>query len=723
MTQFLFSNNASSTLRTDLGAGSLAITLPTGEGAKYPSPGGGQACVLTIEDRRSGRMEIVWMTARSTDVLTVVRGQEGTSDQNFLAGAIISCRVTKGVLEYLQSLIASAGGYDIATADARFVHLAGDTLTGALTLFGAPTLSLHAATKAYADLKLPLAGGTLTGALTLAGNPSGVLDAAPKQYVDLRVLKAGDSMSGPLVLSGAPTLSNHAATKQYVDGQVAAGGTFVDAPTDGVTYGRLNNAWAATIADAPSDNSYYTRRNAAWAVMPAGIADAPNDGVYYARRNTTWTNIATVFAPLANPSFTGVPVAATPVVDTNTTQLATTAFVLAQAGSATPLINGTAAAGSSTRFARQDHVHPVDSTRAALANPSFSGVPTAPTAAADNFSGQLATTAFVINQASAITPIGNGAAAIGSSLRYARADHVHPTDATRAPLASPAFSGTPTGATAAQDTNTTQLATTAFVVAQAGGATPLINGSAAVGTSLRYARQDHVHPTDTTRAPLASPALTGVPSAPTAAVDSNSTQLATTAYVVGQGYAKLAGPTLSGMVTLTGTLALTAVNADIEIGALGSANTPVIDAHSSGFAGNDYDARIVFSGGSNGVNGAGLMNVLAANLAVNSNVVWHGGNLLVSTYMLSFVQQTSALAVRIGLSVGSPAGTWGSGNTYNHFDVVFFGSSQGAVTNQGLYISLQNTNTNKNPETQAAWWVPWFVMPLSAGTGGGGGPP
>lgn len=41
-------------------------------------------------------------------------------------------------------------------------------------------------------------------------------------------------------------------------------------------------------------------------------------------------------------------------------------------------------------------------------------------------------------------------------------------------------------------------------------------------------------------APLASPAFTGTPSAPTAAADTNTTQLATTAYVIGQGYLKSA---------------------------------------------------------------------------------------------------------------------------------------------------------------------------------------
>jgi phage-related tail fiber protein len=51
------------------------------------------------------------------------------------------------------------------------------------------------------------------------------------------------------------------------------------------------------------------------------------------------------------------------------------------------------------------------------------------------------------------------------------------TDA--APLASPALTGTPTAPTAAANTNTTQLATTAFVIAQiaaAGSAGTAIDG-------------------------------------------------------------------------------------------------------------------------------------------------------------------------------------------------------------------------------------------------------
>lgn len=67
--------------------------------------------------------------------------------------------------------------------------------------------------------------------------------------------------------------------------------------------------------------------------------------------------------------------------------------------------------------------------------------------------------------------------------------------------------------------------------AAASTTTPLMDGTAAVGTETTFARGDHRHPTDTSRAPLASPNFTGTPAAPTAAAGTNTTQLATTAFV------------------------------------------------------------------------------------------------------------------------------------------------------------------------------------------------
>ena len=142
--------------------------------------------------------------------------------------------------------------------------------------------------------------------------------------------------------------------------------------------------------------------------------------------------------------------------------------------------------------------------------------------------------------ATSTTPVMDGTATSGAETAWAKGDHVHPTDTTRAPVADPDFTGVPLAPTAQVGTNTRQIATTEFVqsaiVAAGGGpspsiADPLMDGVASPGSAAPYSREDHVHPTDTSRAPLASPALTGTPTAPTAATGTDTTQIATTAFV------------------------------------------------------------------------------------------------------------------------------------------------------------------------------------------------
>lgn len=118
-------------------------------------------------------------------------------------------------------------------------------------------------------------------------------------------------------------------------------------------------------------------------------------------------------------------------------------------------------------------------------------------------------------------------------------------DGLKAPLESPALTGNPTAPTAAKETDTTQLATTAFV-------------------------QDVV----ADYAPLESPALTGSPTAPTQTASDDSTKIATTAYVKDQ----VASDTVAGMVELA-TSAETAAGTDGE-----RAVTPA--GFLSGFRGN-----------------------------------------------------------------------------------------------------------------------------------------
>ena len=137
----------------------------------------------------------------------------------------------------------------------------------------------------------------------------------------------------------------------------------------------------------------------------------------------------------------------------------------------------------------------------------------------------------------------------------------------KAALASPTLTGTPKAPTASAGTNTTQIATTAFVTTALSNKTS-VSGNAGTATKLKNARtitldgdvsgsvsfdgSDNVTITTTVaddshnhtianvdnlqanldaKAPLASPALVGTPTAPTATAGTNTTQIATTAFV------------------------------------------------------------------------------------------------------------------------------------------------------------------------------------------------
>ena len=205
-------------------------------------------------------------------------------------------------------------------------------------------------------------------------------------------------------------------------------------------------------------------------------------------------------APIDSPTFTGDPKAPTPLAGDNDTSIATTAFVTAAVTASTvppaavaPLMDGIAAVGTATKYAREDHKHPSDTAKADV-------------------------TALPI--AATVAPLMDAAAAVGTGVKYAREDHVHPSDTTKADktyvdsqdalkasLASPIFTGDPKAPTPAPGDNDTSIATTAFVTAamtaagsvNPSSANPLMDGVAAPGTSALYSRGDHIHPTDTSR--------------------------------------------------------------------------------------------------------------------------------------------------------------------------------------------------------------------------------
>ena len=247
---------------------------------------------------------------------------------------------------------------------------------------------------------------------------------------------------------------------------------------------------------------------------------------------------------------------------------------------------------------------------APLASPALTGVPTAPTATGGTNSAQLATTAFV---GAAVTAAGAYTlpAATASTLGGVRPDGMTIANSsggisvvfgTVANTAAQGNDSRITGALPAATAASTYYLQTnpnAFITASslpvAASVTPLMDGTAAVGISATYMRADAVHPTDTTLAPLASPALTGVPVSPTATAGTNTTQIATTAFV-GTAIAAIPPAPVTSVATRTGAVVL--VVSDVA-GAAPSA-APILTGTTT-HAGSANNVLIAGSAAGNGV--------------------------------------------------------------------------------------------------------------------------
>lgn len=90
----LFANNAQTTLSAGITNVQTAITVT--DGSVFPALSGGNTFYMTLDD--GVNIEIVEVTARTGNNLTVVRGQESTNPESFSGGTSAEIRVTAGSL-------------------------------------------------------------------------------------------------------------------------------------------------------------------------------------------------------------------------------------------------------------------------------------------------------------------------------------------------------------------------------------------------------------------------------------------------------------------------------------------------------------------------------------------------------------------------------------------------------------------------------------------------
>lgn len=166
-------NNASGVLASSITTASTSITLTTGQGSLFPSIAPGDFFFATLVDS-SNNYEIVKVTARASDVLTIVRAQDNTAARAFIGGDRFELRPVAATFAALLQdakdyTDTSAGGLINAhIADPTDAHMAsavGFTPTGSIA-----AVNVQAALAELDTEKLP-ATATVTGAsgITVSG--------------------------------------------------------------------------------------------------------------------------------------------------------------------------------------------------------------------------------------------------------------------------------------------------------------------------------------------------------------------------------------------------------------------------------------------------------------------------------------------------------------------------------------------------------------------------
>ena len=134
----LFTNNATTKLAAAILAADTSITLTTGEGALFAAPTGGDYQLATINDGTN--IEIVSITARVGDVLTVTRAQESTSANDFSLGVPLFSGVTAETLTNLAgdvSEVVIGSGATTTNSDTVTVGINTSTLAYGAVAIGA----------------------------------------------------------------------------------------------------------------------------------------------------------------------------------------------------------------------------------------------------------------------------------------------------------------------------------------------------------------------------------------------------------------------------------------------------------------------------------------------------------------------------------------------------------------------------------------------------------
>ncbi len=260
-----FTNNASASLATSINPSVTAIAVVTGQGSYFPALSSGQYFYATLIDS-SNNLEIVKVTARAVDTLTVVRGQDGTTARNYIAGDKFELRPVAAAME------AIASGENIEDLPA------GTTLDGIeiITASGAQTLTEKTLTSP--NMSSPVMTGTPTTPTAAPGTSN--TQVASTAFVNSAITNNAFATGTALIFAqtNAPTGWTKSTTHdnkalRVVSGTAGSGGTvaFTTAFTSRSIAGTVGDTTLTTTQMPSHTHAYTTNAANGGATVKGGV--------------------------------------------------------------------------------------------------------------------------------------------------------------------------------------------------------------------------------------------------------------------------------------------------------------------------------------------------------------------------------------------------------------------------------------------------------------------